>query len=46
VTFRAHNPLDYWGDPLTVLAVAAVNIVKVFAAETGFAIMLRLNGRG
>ncbi|MEO0837427.1 MAG: hypothetical protein AAF063_00795 [Cyanobacteria bacterium J06643_5] len=46
VTFQAHNPLSYWGDPLTVLAVAAVNIVKVFAAETGFAIMLRLNGRG
>lgn len=46
VTFRAHNPLEYWGDPLQVLAVAAVNIIKVFAAETGFAIMLRLNGRG
>lgn len=46
VTFQAHNPLDYWGEPLTVLAVGAVNVVKVFAAETGFTIMLRLNGRG
>lgn len=46
VTFQTHNPLTYWGNPITVLMVAAINVIKVFAAETGFVIMLRLNGRG
>lgn len=46
VTFQAHNPLEYWGDPMTVATVTGINLIKVFAAETGFAIMLRLNGRG
>lgn len=46
VTFQAHNPLQYWGDPMTVATVTGINLIKVFAAETGFAIMLRLNGRG
>jgi|GEM_PF-3967362 len=46
MTFQAHNPLQYWGDPLQVLSVLGINLIKVFAAESGFAIMLRLNGRG
>jgi hypothetical protein len=46
VTFSAHNPLNYWGEPMTVATVTVINIIKIFAAETGFAIMLRLNGRG
>ena len=29
-----------------VRTLEVVNIIKIFAAETGFAIMLRLNGRG
>lgn len=46
MTFQAHNPLQYWGNPLQVATVLGINLIKVFAAESGFAIMLKLNGRG
>lgn len=41
---RVIPPID--SNPMTVATVTGINLIKVFAAETGFAIMLRLNGRG